>query len=94
MYQFLNACNAAESFHRSVSPSQERWPKGEFEARIDNIISSVPNEDKEWLGEQLRYANEPRFRARLKEMFERQPDGVRHVLGDRKTFVEKVVTNA
>jgi HEPN superfamily Apea-like protein/ApeA-like protein len=90
-HHFLNATNAAESFHRSASPNQSRWSEDEFDTRLADILSRVSVDDREWLADQLRYANELRFRARVKEMFDQQPDDVGTVLGDRKSFVDKVV---
>ncbi len=90
-HHFLNATNAIESFHRGVSPNQKRWPDKEFDARVTSILSSVPNSDRTWLEEQLRYANEVRFRARVKETFDEQPAEVQTVIGEKRIFVEKVV---
>jgi len=90
-HHFLNATNAIESFHRAASPNQKRWPDNEFDARVANILSGVSNSDRTWLEEQLRYANEVRFRARVKETFDEQPTEVQKVIGEKRTFVEKVV---
>jgi hypothetical protein len=90
-HHFLNATNAVESFHRSVSLNQKREPDAQFEARRADILSRVQTGDRDWLEDLLRYANEVRFRARVKELFDAQPVEVQNVLGKRKTFVDKVV---
>lgn len=90
-HHFLNATNALESYHRAASPNQKRQSDSEFEERRADILSRVAPGDKNWLEEQLRYANEIRFRGRVKELFDGQPIEVRNVLGKRKNFVDKVI---
>ncbi|HXC82094.1 MAG TPA: HEPN domain-containing protein [Trebonia sp.] len=62
--RFNNVISAAETFHRLRFSNQIR-PKGEFRKFCRELVAAVPQDHKEWLHTQIRYANEPRLRDRL-----------------------------
>jgi hypothetical protein len=65
--RFNNVISAAESFHR-LRFSNEIRPKDEFKLFVRALTRAVPQEHRNWLGNQLQYSNEPRLRNRLSEM--------------------------
>lgn len=65
--RFLVLARALESYHRSFGTKWEMPPE-QYKARLDEIMEHVPETYREWLGDKLRYSNEPTLRRRLKEL--------------------------
>lgn len=94
---FLNICFALESFHRQFYNNQA-FSEEEFMNRINLINENI--EDKtinKWINEKLKYANEPSFRKRLKELkkyfellsIEKYKDFIDNVVATRNYFVHR-----
>lgn len=64
-----NVAAAAESLHRIDFPNYV-MPKGEYRAFRRELVAAVPQEHQDWLNLRLAYANEPRLRQRLVDLYE------------------------
>jgi len=92
-FRLLSLVAALEVYHRRTMRNEE-VPREEHEKRLNEILSSVPDQHREWLEERLRYSNEPRLRKRIKEIYD-SLSGIRYVaqrIPKRDDFVNKVVT--
>jgi ApeA N-terminal domain 1 len=77
--RFLNLIRAIEVYHRRTDAGG-RLPPDEWEEKLARIIESAPEEDREWLEEELRWSNEVRLRARLRKLLETVSDALEDVL--------------
>ena len=65
---YLNICFALESFHRQ-NFNNKSFSEEEYSSRIQYINENITDKNiNRWLNEKLKYANEPSFRKRLKEL--------------------------
>ena len=87
--QFIFLVQGIESLHRRSS-SETRMPNDEFELIINDILGSVPDSRREWVRENLKYANEPSLRRRLSQMISPFED-LFGTKSDRNKFVNDVV---
>lgn len=80
---------ALETFHRKSSQETE-MSEDEFRNLIDLVIESCPDDKRDWVHDSLRYANELRFRRRLRRLIEpfRQWFGVNS--REREAFINTV----
>ncbi|MDQ1699615.1 MAG: hypothetical protein QOG34_1478 [Frankiaceae bacterium] len=88
--QFLNVVTAAETFHR-IGFSNEVLPADQYKTRRRSIIRAVPKEHRDWLGNRLQFANEPRLSDRLRDLIELAGDGFQWLVPDGNQFVDVVV---
>lgn len=66
-YQML--AQAAEAYHRHhPNFPNDVLPQEEHERRVKVILEGAPKQHRNWLDARLRYANQPTFRRRLKEL--------------------------
>lgn len=65
---FLNAVQALEAYHR-LTRKNEVLPKDKHKLKIDSILSSAPEEHKDWLRSKLNFSNEPSLHDRLEDLF-------------------------
>lgn len=88
--KFLCLVQALEAYHRRVIANSE-ISQEEHLKRITNILSSAPSEHKEWLQNELRYANEPSLRSRLKDLYAIFSSTVDNLMPEKKDLIQKVV---
>lgn len=88
-HRFLSAVQGLEAFHRktSVRDPDEDEAHG---IRVTRILESVPESEKAWLEEALRYTGGPSLRRRLKELVEDYGDPVSDLVGGKR-FLNHVV---
>ncbi|QFG00803.1 hypothetical protein PB01_19490 [Psychrobacillus glaciei] len=65
---FLNAVQALEAYHR-LTRKNVVLPKAEHKLKIDSILSSGPEEYRDWLQGKLNFSNEPSLHERLEDLF-------------------------
>lgn len=68
--RFLSSAQAIEALHRRTAAQVNPLPDAEFERLLSTVEQSVPQEHQQFIIGRLRYANEPSFRRRLKDVFE------------------------
>lgn len=88
--QFLSLVQAIESYHRRIMKNYES-PEEEHDKRIEEILNTIPEKNKEWLKSRLEYSNEPTLRSRLREIFDEYPEIVNNLIEDKGAFIHKVV---
>ena len=92
--QFESYVRALETYHRRKTRATD-IPTEEHEARIAEILDSVPTGHRGWLENKLAYGNEPSLSRRLKETLGRCPMVTARAIGgsrgEQKGFVRKVV---
>ena len=87
--KFIFLVQGIESLHRRSS-SETQMPKEEFDSIVKSILDNVDGSRREWIGEKLKYANEPSLRRRLSQMI--SPfDDLFDTNSERKRFVNDVV---
>ncbi|KRG11823.1 hypothetical protein ACA29_13705 [Lederbergia galactosidilytica] len=64
---FLNLVQALEAYHR-LTKINHVLPKKEHTARIQSIVSSLPEEHQKWVKDSLAFSNEPRLHDRMEEL--------------------------
>jgi len=64
---FLNSVQAIEAYHRYRRNGRD-LPKEAHKARMEEIVSSVPVNHREWLKEKLAFSNEIALASRLREL--------------------------
>jgi hypothetical protein len=89
--QFLALAQSFETYHRRTS-DETYMDKIEFKNLVDAIISTCPEDKKEWLRRRLAYGNEVSFRNRIKKVI----DPFRSYLEtnqDREEFITKLISS-
>lgn len=66
--KFTGIANALEAFHRRTRPHSTTWTENEYEAKLEAILKSCPETEREWLGAKLKFGNEISLSKRLKEL--------------------------
>lgn len=88
--KFLLLAQGIETLHRRNS-QETQMPEDEFRNLIDTILNAVPDdEQRRWIDEKLKYANELSLRKRMGQMIEPFKD----LYGNKKernSFISKVV---
>ena len=88
--KFLSLAQGIETLHRRNS-QETQMPEDEFSNLKDKILKAVPDtEEKKWIKEKLKYANELSLRKRMKQMIE-PFKGLFGNLQRRNSFISKVV---
>ena len=87
---FLNLALAIESYHRRTMNNFELSIQ-KHAKRINEIIKSTPCPHKKWLEQKLNYSNELSFRGRIKDILRRFNKISKCFIGDKKSFIQKVV---
>jgi len=67
--QFLALAQGFETYHRRTS-DETFMDKTEFSNLVDSIVSTLPEDKKEWLRSRLAYGNEVSFRYRIKKVID------------------------
>lgn len=86
-HAFLSLVNCAEVFHRRVMQVVD---KEKFEKRMRSIQGKVNSDEWSWLSGRLAYAYEPGLKKRLAEIWDRMPESVKRVVGERDSFCHEV----
>lgn len=81
--RFLNLMHAIEAYHRRAFENFAEVPDI-HQKRIDEIISAVSVENKEWLSQKLRYSNEKALVTRFNEIFEKNAKIINPFFKDEK----------
>ena len=81
---------AIEAFHRIRFRNFEVDPK-EHAKRLSIILSSIPEEYREWMRDGLEYSNEPSIGQRLKETYRDFKDILDGFVDDRKMFIYRLI---
>jgi hypothetical protein len=89
-YRFYSMVQALESYHRRRRRNYALEKVKHLE-RLDSILKVVPTQHRKWLDEKLRYSNEPSLRGRMKDLTSEWEAFLLPIVGDRKSFVDKVV---
>jgi len=89
-YCFLGLIQAIEVYHRRVMRNHE-IPQEDHEKRVSVILSTVPDEHREWLKGKLENSNEPSLRRRLKDVLENFAPVLKKYIGEKKSFINKVI---
>ena len=87
--RFLFLVQGIESLHRRRN-SETRMPAEEFNALLDTIMQSTPDQWKQWVLATMKYANQPSLRNRIRAMISPFKD----LFGNesaQKTFTNQVV---
>ncbi len=81
---------AIEAYHRMRYRNYETEP-AEHARRINVILSSIPEQYREWMRDGLRYSNEPSHGQRLKELYQDFQGIMDEHVEDRGTFIHRVI---
>lgn len=88
--KFLNIAQAAESLH-SILYNHLRLPKDEYKKKLNEIVTSVPEEHKDFVKKKLSQANALILAERLKELVDKCPDEIKQkYFPDEKTFINQI----
>jgi hypothetical protein len=90
-HRFSNTINSLEGFHR-IFFNNEIQPIDLFKEKIDHILSYIPENDKMFVSDALKYKNEPNLRKRLQDLFLENDPVLTPLINNRKNFINKVVT--
>ncbi len=71
--------------------NNELQPINVFNEKIKHIISHIPEDDKIFVSEALKYKNEPNLRKRLQDLFLENDPILSNLIKDRKVFINKVL---
>ena len=88
-HRFLFLAQALEVYH-AVTSNSAIAPTAEYKARLKRVLESVPEEDREWVGEGLRFANKKTLAQRLDEILGRHPTEAARIVGDMLDFADKI----
>jgi hypothetical protein len=89
-HEFLSLVQAVESYHRRRIGGL-LLPEEEHKGRVASILAQVPGEYRDWLEKELEYSNEPKLRQRLKELLDNTEKAISPLVGDRRSFIQKVL---
>ena len=88
--RFIQLVQGIEALHRRNNPELKVMPEDVFEVIKAMLLQCCPPEQREWLKQDLDFANEPSLRRRMRELVK----PFRKFLGNenkRKRFVKEVV---
>jgi len=88
--RFLMYMQAIEAYHRIRFRNFEVDPE-EHAKRLSIILSSIPEEYREWMRDGLEYSNEPSIGQRLKETYRDFKDITDGFVDDRKMFIYRLI---
>ena len=86
---FLNYAQALETYHIRTK-SNEIDPPDVHRKRIKAILSSVPQEYREWVQPRISFGNSPTFAQRLQEVIDINPRPATGMAGSHEVFVKRV----
>ena len=93
-YELISMTQAAESYHRSLSPGlymdKETYSEATAEI-IERMPATICGDHRASLRARLMYGNEYSLRKRLHELLERLPDALQRAIAAKTDFVEAVV---
>jgi hypothetical protein len=87
--RFMSVIQALESYHRRTGENYE-IKQDQHRRRIEEILEGVPENQRPWLKEKLRYSNEISLRKRLNILLTFCPEPLSSVLKDRRKFAHDV----
>jgi hypothetical protein len=87
--KFLCVMQALEGFHRTLDPCAGR--DASHQERLREIMKSVPQEHRAWLGGCLAFSHEPSLRARIHALIEGCREAITPFVSDEEAFVRTVV---
>jgi hypothetical protein len=90
--RFLSFVQAAEGYHRA-SPrfNQAVLSEEKHHSRIEEILSTIPEQYNSWLDSKLKYSNEPNLRHRLNDLCKDNQEVIEPLVGSVGGFVDNVV---
>ncbi len=88
--RFIMYNQAIEAYHRLRYRNSEVDPE-EHKKRLEVILSSIPEEYREWMRDGLEYSNEPSHGQRLKEIYREFEEIMDEFVDDRKLFIFRVI---
>lgn len=88
--RFLSIAQAVEGYHRRCF-SNEDIPAEEHSRRLEEVLSAILEQHLEWAGSKLKYANEPSYARRIKELIKTTDPLLRQLLGKTSRFARAAV---
>ena len=88
-HRFLFLAQALEVYH-GLTASSAIAPTAEYKQRLKRVLGMVADEDRDWVGEGLRYANKKTLAQRLDEILARHPAEAARIAGDVRDFADKI----
>jgi hypothetical protein len=88
--KFMSIVQALEVFHRCTTPNID-IPEVEHQKRVSDILTSVPENLRNWLKRRLSFSNEPNLEKRLTELVDATGDVVTPFLANKNGFIRRVV---
>lgn len=87
--KFLNIIHALETFHRRFKKN-EILTQTEYETKVNNIISAIPENTRHWLKEILGFKNEPTLQMRLEELLaSTSNETTRKLISNKDKFIKE-----
>jgi hypothetical protein len=87
--RFMNACQAAEGYHRATSTGTVMDPE-EHKKIVGDLLAVCPENRRQWLGGVLANSNDPSFKRRIEELVERAGSAVRKLMVPRPKYAVKM----
>lgn len=87
--EFLNYAKGLESLHRNMFQSETYIPEDEYAELMNKIIEVCPSDHHDWINSRLKFANEPTFSKRVKELVKKYPGHLGN-LKQRKYLSENI----
>lgn len=87
--QFISLAQALESLHSRKFPNYE-LPKREHKVRLDEILASAPDGQRDWLKGKLAMSNKASFRQGIGELVQTLPPSLKNRIGDIDRFTAVV----
>jgi hypothetical protein len=88
--RFIMYNQAIEAYHRLRYRNFEVEPE-EHKKRLEAILSSIPEEYREWMRDGLEYSNEPSHGQRLREIYREFEEIMDEFVDDRKLFIFRII---
>lgn len=86
---FLNYAQALETYHIRTKSNEIDRPDV-HRKRVKAILSSVPEQYREWVQQRISFGNSPTFAQRLQEVIDINPRPVTGMAGSHQVFVKRV----
>jgi len=83
--QFMNMCQAAEGYHRTISTGTLMDPE-EHKELVRGLVNGCPDDRREWLRGLLAHSNEPSFKRRIDELIDRAGPALRPLIAARPKY--------
>ena len=87
--KFLNIIHALETFHRRFRKN-EVLSYEEHSKKIKELITYIPEDDKQWVQEKLDFTNEPNLHQRIEELLEEAKNEMTEkMVSNKDTFIKE-----